>query len=34
VLVEQIREFEKQSFEIQTKIKRGYEVENENKTHD
>lgn len=33
VLVEQLRNFEKESFEIQTKIKRGLEVENENKTH-
>lgn len=31
LLVEQLRNFEQESFEIQTKIKRGLEVENENK---
>jgi hypothetical protein len=34
VLVEQIRNFEKQSFEIQAKIKRGIEVETENQEND
>ena len=33
ILIEQIKNFEQQSFEIQTKIKRGMEYENENKTH-
>jgi chromosome segregation ATPase len=33
VLIEQIRNFEKESFEIQMKVKKGIEAENENKTH-
>ena len=33
LLVEQIRNFEKESFEIQTKVKRGLEYEGENKMH-
>ena len=32
MLVEQIRNFEKESFEIQTKVKRGLEAESETKT--
>jgi len=32
-LIEQIRKFEQESFEIQMKVKKGIEVENENKTH-
>jgi hypothetical protein len=32
--VEQIKNFEKQSFEIQTKIKRGFEIESENRNND
>jgi len=34
MLVTQIRTFEKDSFEIQTKIKRGIETEHENKGQD
>ena len=30
MLVEQLKLFEKESFEIQTKIRRGFEVEREN----
>jgi len=31
--MEQLRIFEKESFEIQTRIRRGFEVEKENETH-
>lgn len=33
-LVEQIKNFEKQSFEIQAKVKRGLEIESENQEND
>ena len=33
MLIEQLQNFEKESFEIQTKIKRGLETENENRNH-
>ena len=33
MLINQLKTFEKESFEIQTKIQRGLEVESENRNH-
>lgn len=33
VLIEQIRNFEQESFEIQMRIKKGHDIEHENKSH-